>query len=78
MAAGRRWLRSYINGCGNKVWRAALHDSLKGKTFSEAAEWTYRTAGFVLIGDQTVCHFGGCCQVSADNCSVGSLPDLKA
>ena len=50
VAAGRRWLRSYINGCGNKVWRAPLHSSLKGRTFSEAAEWAYRSAGFVLIG----------------------------
>lgn len=55
VAAGRRWLRSYINGCGNKVWKAALHASLKGKTFSEAAEWTYRTAGFVLIGQLEIC-----------------------
>ena len=50
VAAGRRWLRSYINGCGSKVWKAPLHTSLQGKTFSEAAEWAYRTAGFVLIG----------------------------
>jgi len=50
VAAGRRWLRAYINGCGNKVWRASLHASLKGKTFVEAAEWAYRSAGFVLIG----------------------------
>ncbi len=50
VAAGRRWLRAYINGCGNKVWRASLHASLTGKTFVEAAEWAYRSAGFVLIG----------------------------
>ena len=50
VAAGRRWLRSYINGCGSKVWKAPIHSSLQGKTFSEAAEWAYRTAGFVLIG----------------------------
>ncbi|KAL3142086.1 hypothetical protein ABBQ32_004709 [Trebouxia sp. C0010 RCD-2024] len=50
VAAGRRWLRSYINGCGSKVWKAPLHASLQGKTFSEAAEWAYRSAGFVLIG----------------------------
>ena len=51
VAAGRRWLRSYINGCGYKVWRAPLHATLQGKTFSEAAEWSYRSAGFVLIGN---------------------------
>lgn len=50
VAAGRRWLRAYINGCGHKVWRASLHASLTGKTFVEAAEWAYRSAGFVLIG----------------------------
>ena len=53
VAAGRRWLRGYINGCGHKVWRASLHASLTGKTFVEAAEWAYRSAGFVLIGQ---CH----------------------
>ena len=55
VAAGRRWLRAYINGCGHKVWRASLHASLTGKTFVEAAEWAYRSAGFVLIGQCRFC-----------------------
>ena len=49
-AAGRRWLRAYINGCAFKVFDAVLPRHLGGVPFCDAVEWLYRTSGFVLIG----------------------------
>ena len=49
-AAGRRWLRAYINGCGFKVFDATLPRHLAGVPFCNVVEWLYRTSGFVLIG----------------------------
>lgn len=49
-AAGRRWLRAYINGCGFKVFDATLPRQLAGIPFCDVVEWLYRTSGFVLIG----------------------------
>ena len=49
-AAGRRWLRAYINGCAFKVFDAVLPRHLAGVPFCDAVEWLYRTSGFVLIG----------------------------
>ncbi|KAK9808990.1 hypothetical protein WJX72_007481 [[Myrmecia] bisecta] len=49
-AAGRRWLRSYVNGCAYKICQAPLGPSLTGVSFVAAAEWLYRSSGFVLIG----------------------------
>ena len=49
-AAGRRWLRAYINGCGFKVFDATLPLHLADVPFCNVVEWLYRTSGFVLIG----------------------------
>ena len=49
-AAGRRWLRAYINGCAFKVFDAVLPRHLAGVPFCDAVEWLYRTSGLVLIG----------------------------
>lgn len=49
-AGGRRWLRNYLNGCAFKVFDSPLNPSLAKVPFAEAAEWLYRTSGFVLMG----------------------------
>lgn len=49
-AGGRRWLRAYLNGCAFKVFDSRLSASLAKVPFAEAAEWLYRTSGFVLMG----------------------------
>ena len=49
-SAGRRWLRSYVNGCAFKVWRTALNPAMAGRPFVEGAEWLHRASGLVLIG----------------------------
>lgn len=49
-AGGRRWLRAYLNGCAFKVFDSKLSRSLAKIPFAEAAEWLYRTSGFVLMG----------------------------
>ena len=49
-AAGRRWLRSYLNGCAFKIFDAPLPGHLAGLPFTSACEWLYRTTGCVLIG----------------------------
>ena len=49
-AAGRRWLRSYLNGCAFKLFDAPLPAHLAGLPFTTACEWLYRTSGCVLIG----------------------------
>ena len=49
-AAGRRWLRSYLNGCAFKIFDAPLPAHLAGLPFTAACEWLYRTAGCMLIG----------------------------
>ena len=49
-AAGRRWLRSYLNGCAFKLFDAPLPAHLAGLPFTAACEWLYRTSGCVLIG----------------------------
>ncbi|EIE18822.1 hypothetical protein COCSUDRAFT_59753 [Coccomyxa subellipsoidea C-169] len=49
-AAGRRWLRAYLNGCAFKVFDTVLPEHLAGLPFCELVEWLYRTANFVLIG----------------------------
>lgn len=53
-AGGRRWLRNYLNGCAFKVFDSVLSPSLAKVPFAEAAEWLYRTSGFVLMGTQTL------------------------
>ena len=54
-AAGRRWLRAYLNGCAYKVFDAVLPPSLAGLRFSTACEWLARTHGTVLIGELQLC-----------------------
>lgn len=49
-AAGRKWLRSYFNGCAFKVFDAPLPPSLTGRPFLPAAEWLFRSSGLALIG----------------------------
>ncbi len=49
-SAGRRWLRSYVNGCAFKVWRTALNPAMAGRPFVEGAEWLHRASGLVLLG----------------------------
>lgn len=49
-AAGRRWLRAYLNGCAFKVFDAQLPRHLADVPFSDLVEWLYRTSNFVLIG----------------------------
>ncbi|KAK9826205.1 hypothetical protein WJX81_007538 [Elliptochloris bilobata] len=49
-AAGRRWLRNYLNGCAFKIFEAPLPAHLAGLPFTAACEWMYRTSGCVLIG----------------------------
>ena len=49
-AAGRRWLRAYLNGCAWKVLDAPLPPHLASTPFVHLAEWLYRTSGFLLIG----------------------------
>lgn len=51
-AGGRRWLRNYLNGCAFKVFDSPLSPSLAKVPFAEAAEWLYRTSGFVLMGER--------------------------
>ena len=50
LAAGRRWLRSYFNGCAFKVFDVRLPRTLVERTFLEVAEWLYRTSGLALLG----------------------------
>lgn len=59
MAAGRKWLRSYFNGCAFKVFDAALPPTLLHKPFLQAAEWLFRTANLALIG--VACPTYTCC-----------------
>ena len=49
-AAGRKWLRSYFNGCAFKVFDAALPAGLIRRPFLLVAEWLFRTSGLSLIG----------------------------
>lgn len=49
-AAGRRWLRAYLNGCAFKVFDAQLPRHLANIPFGDLVEWLYRTSNFVLIG----------------------------
>ncbi|BDA48910.1 probable potassium channel subfamily T member 2 at N-terminal half [Coccomyxa sp. Obi] len=49
-AAGRRWLRAYLNGCAFKVFDTLLPEHLAGRPFCDLVEWLYRTSNFVLIG----------------------------
>lgn len=50
MAAGRKWLRSYFNGCAYKVFDAPVPPSLIKRNFLSVAEWLFRIAGLALIG----------------------------
>lgn len=54
-AAGRRWLRAYINGCAFKVFDTVLPLHLAGVPFCDVVEWLYRTSGFVLVGELPSC-----------------------
>ena len=50
MAAGRKWLRSYFNGCAFKVFDAAMPPGLIHRPFLLVAEWLFRSSGLALIG----------------------------
>jgi hypothetical protein len=64
-AAGRRWLRAYINGCAFKVFDAVLPLHLVGVPFCNVVEWLYRTSGFVLIGALHSCTLLKPCRLDA-------------
>ena len=50
-AGGRRWLRSYMNGCGNKIHVVRLASpSLAGVPFADAAAAMHAATGVLLIG----------------------------
>ena len=51
LAAGRRWLRSYFNGCAFKVFDTRVPPRLVQRTYLEIAEWLYRTSGLTLLGE---------------------------
>ena len=55
-AAGRRWLRSYLNGCAFKIFDAPLPEHLAGLPFASVCEWMYRTGRCVLIGKPCFTH----------------------
>ena len=73
-AAGRRWLRSYFNGCAFKVFDVRLPSALADKSFLEVAEWMYRTSGLALLG---ACVRVCVCKSSLQ-CFVASLPPSLA
>lgn len=50
-AGGRRWLRSYMNGCGNKIHVVRLATpSLAGVPFADAAAAMHAATGVLMIG----------------------------
>ena len=50
-AGGRRWLRSYMNGCGNKIHVVRLASpSLAGVPFADAAAAMHAATGVLMIG----------------------------
>ena len=51
LAAGRRWLRSYFNGCAFKVFDTRVPPRLVNRTFLDVAEWLYRSSGLTLLGE---------------------------
>lgn len=53
MAAGRKWLRSYFNGCAFKVFDAPVPSSLIKRNFLSVAEWLFRISGLALIGQHS-------------------------
>ena len=52
--AGRKWLRSYVNGCAFQFWEVPVPQHLAGQRFIEVAAWLYWTSGYVLTGESVM------------------------